>query len=493
MSYNHAAEGFPQALADMSHDLRYVRKNVAIAATPDMRRLVVSLYVHVFEFLCNSMEWFTRPQKRLLKAFDSRFYGKTIGDKVKTIQRLVQQVTREAQLESQVRVKNTGEELQVLKDHLQKVGEDVRHGDQCLEEKLDLVLFLLGQQTSSFLGSTAPRILQGEYLLARNRKNQTISCDHRKCQAAGLTRRNHKLPAGPRAESCHSQVAGDYSSRCVFVDKHANCWQTHHVDQTPVPTQQTRQEVESYTGDMQHMINDVMADLGQLTLRMAYERPGLPSNLVQYVQQWIQATETRLLWIEGPALGSHETKLSRMAQQVYAASLQARIPAVLFSHRRDYALQGDGMPIQEAGCIAMIYPVIQQLAHLLPVSFESNPALFRDRFEQLDGTMDSIGAALDIFGALLSLAPPVVVFVFNGVEMLGSPEPGEGTDPTVVRMINHLRDKGKSRLLKVLFTTVGNSYVLGEKLDVAERASTSQHGLSRGRAHLNSTDFGETL
>lgn len=142
-----------------------------------MRRLVVLLYAHVFEFLCNAMEWFTIPPpplKRLWKSVDSRFYGKAIGDKVKTIQRLVKQVTREDQLESQLQVKNTGEELRVLKDHLQKVGEDVRYGDQGLEEKLDLVLLLLGQQTSSFLGSTAPRILQGEHSLARSRMNQTV-------------------------------------------------------------------------------------------------------------------------------------------------------------------------------------------------------------------------------------------------------------------------------------------------------------------------------
>lgn len=240
---------------------------------------------------------------------------------------------------------------------------------------------------------------------------------------------------------------------------------------------------------MQHIVKDFMEDVEKFTLRMAYARPDLPGDHVQYVQQWIQATESRFLWVEGPALGSHETKLSQMAPQIYAASLQAEIPAVLFSHRRDYAFQCDGMSIQGAGCIAMLYAVIQQLVRLLPTSFESHPELTGDRFGQLDGTMDTIGVALEIFGALLSLAPPVVVFVFNGVEMLGSPEPGEGTDPTVARMINHLRDDGKIKLLKFLFTTGGNSCVLGEKLGVKERARTCHHGLSRGRAHLNNTSF----
>lgn len=86
-----------------------------------------------------------------------------------------------------------------------------------------------------------------------------------------------------------------------------------------------------------------------------------------------------------------------MARQIYDASLQAEIPAVLFSHRREYAFQDDGLPIQEAGCIAMLYPVIQQLVHLLSLSFEPTPALSRDRFEQLDGTMDNTGAAPHIF------------------------------------------------------------------------------------------------
>ena len=198
MSYSHVVERFSQALADMSHDLRHVRKNAAITATADMRRPVVSLYAHAVGFLGHPMEWPTSPQKRLIKAFDSRFCGKTIGDKVKTIQRLVQQRAREAQLESQVRANNSVEELRVLKDHLQKLGEDVRHGEKSLEEKLDLMLLRPGQQTSSFLRSTAPRVFQGEYWLSRSCMNQTVSCDPRKCQTAGLTGHNHRFPTGSR-------------------------------------------------------------------------------------------------------------------------------------------------------------------------------------------------------------------------------------------------------------------------------------------------------
>lgn len=87
----------------------------------------------------------------------------------------------------------------------------------------------------------------------------------------------------------------------------------------------------------------------------------------------------------------------------------------------------------------------------------------------------------------------MVVFVLNGVGMLGSSSLGEGADSTVARTINYLRDKGKSKLWKVLFTTGGNTFVPDEELDIEERARTSRHELSRGRAHLNNANFGRVL
>lgn len=119
-----------------------------------MKRCVIKLYAEVFEFLCHAMKWYQSPGRRLLKSFNANFYDTNVQKRVVKIQRLVQQVNREAELKTQVRVKDFTENL---------AENQRRHGDEIrlhFEETLDRKFGIFYDRLLSDLGISSANLLQ---------------------------------------------------------------------------------------------------------------------------------------------------------------------------------------------------------------------------------------------------------------------------------------------------------------------------------------------
>lgn len=131
-----------------------------ISDSSEMKRCVFKLYTEVFEFLCHSMKWYRSPGRRLLKSFNVNFYDNSVHKRVTKIQRLVQQVNREANLKTQLRVIDFAENQR-------------RHGDEVriqLEETLERrfgrlydLLLDLGVNSANLLQANGEAIKEGRF------------------------------------------------------------------------------------------------------------------------------------------------------------------------------------------------------------------------------------------------------------------------------------------------------------------------------------------
>lgn len=197
----------------------------------------------------------------------------------------------------------------------------------------------------------------------------------------------------------------------------------------------------------------------------------IPQDAIQSLRLWTQSGDSRFLWIEGPGEDPGNEALSELGKQICRSAYEARIPVVSFFRRDHYRPQPQlSTSVQQDGLISLLYSLIQNFINLLPSQFIVTARLARDRFQELDGSFSSVQAALGVLESLMELAPPALICVIDGMERLEDRETMVG----IALLVNMLRKQSSGRRFKVLFTTLGRSYVLGKKMEIKERVVASQ-------------------
>ncbi|KAI0178876.1 hypothetical protein GGR52DRAFT_278194 [Hypoxylon sp. FL1284] len=438
VDYAKAAQGFSEALADLSSDLSFVGKNIKIPDSPEMKRCVVNLHAEVFEFLCHAMKWYQSPRRRLRQSFNANFYDENVRKRVKKIQRLVQQVNREAEFETRLRVMDFAE-------NQRGYGDDVRLQ---VEEALDR---RFGQIYDLFLnqGRASANLLQANGEAVRN--------EERKALTPGSTsiapeRSDPLFDSDPGPDKLECNIVEDTEERCL-----------------------TRDAILIYSERLKEFAEYLPVHLP--AAGEAPERPAIPDEVVRCLRAWMQARDTRMLWVEGPAEDSRNETLPKMTLQICTSSSTARIPVFLFFRRSHYRSRAQSsLSPQQAGLIALFYSLIVQFVNLLPEDFPEASHLAGEKFEKLDGSFASTDTALEVLDDLLTLAPAALVCVIDGLERLESRDTMAG----IALLLNMLRRQSDGRRYKILFTRLGSSYVLGKKLRISERVLATR--MNQGRA-----------
>ncbi|KAM0231911.1 hypothetical protein ACHAPO_008209 [Fusarium lateritium] len=148
VNYKKVAEGFSEALSDISDHLRSVKKISKGSDSHDMRQHVIKLYCEVFELLCHALTWFTSKRKRIGAAFKKNFYDDTVVSLLNRIEKTVTAIDREANYISHGQVREIYERVldTRLEDRLRSVGiQNRRDGEAAVERKLVMVKEAVGR------------------------------------------------------------------------------------------------------------------------------------------------------------------------------------------------------------------------------------------------------------------------------------------------------------------------------------------------------------
>lgn len=158
-----------------------------------------------------------------------------------------------------------------------------------------------------------------------------------------------------------------------------------------------------------------------------------------------------------------------------------------------------GMTAEMSGLLSLTYALIRQLIELLPSSMNHTDGPGKQRFERLDGSLDSYDEAVTVLGKLLDLSPPMLFCVIDAFEALDDRSTARHVTAFVDTLRGHKIYKsplstGSDRVLKILFTTAGRSRSLltdlrDDELVFAERAGSALNPgrLSAGRRSLSPT------
>lgn len=227
-----------------------------------------------------------------------------------------------------------------------------------------------------------------------------------------------------------------------------------------------------------------------------------------------------MLWIEGLYESAYPSSTSTLAAAIVSAgqSSKSLIPIISFfcadPNNEDYDSEvPENMASDdraEALLIDLAYSMIWQLLHLLSPSIKTPIDLSKKRLSTLDGTMDTWPQTFSLLSDLLTLSPPLLLLIIDGIEHLDDTS-AEHELRQLLRMIqdtyldtldqqetaNPPADDDQNRVFKVLFTTAGSSEALNElDLDIMDTVratpSKSKHSPLRmrpGRQRL--TPFGD--
>ncbi len=180
------------------------------------------------------------------------------------------------------------------------------------------------------------------------------------------------------------------------------------------------------------------------------------------LQEWLSASESRILWIYGPPNPNKPSDLSSTSAFIVTVITRAKLPLVA------HQCQNSGSEI--GALISMIYSVIIQLIWLLPDNFATDIDLSSDRFIMLDRSIGTLPDALLLMEDLLTLVPRLLVVVLDGFQLCEDARDDEqGTGLFLNFFLAILKNGKEGRVLKVLFTTDGVCHNLWKKLDAQEQ------------------------
>ncbi|RGP61610.1 hypothetical protein FSPOR_9936 [Fusarium sporotrichioides] len=423
VNYKKVAEGFSEALSDISDHLRSVKKISKGSDSHDMRQHVIKLYCEVFELLCHALTWFTSKRKRLGAAFKKNFYDDTVVNLLSRIEKTVTAIDREANYISHGQVREIYERVldTKLEDRLRSVGiQNRRDGEAAIEGKLGMVREVVG------CSDEMTHQLEGGEVVSQATLVEMSSSDELMMSES----------EDSNAESIDSEY--DHCSR-FEVERFASHLATYREIHKMTPSS-TRGENVKF----------------------------LPEGVLLRIKQWIDTPESKTIWIQGISSTQQDSVVSRTAARIYDLSTEARLPCIVVfcQPRHDFAKEKN-LSQKEASLIAFTYGIVNQLVRLLPTQFQAMGGIAQESFDRLDGSMQSIPAALDLIRALLKHAPSPLIWVVEGLQLVED----RTSMPFLQTFLGVLKEEKTKRISKVCFTTQGNSVTLARGLDFRERAS----------------------
>lgn len=216
----------------------------------------------------------------------------------------------------------------------------------------------------------------------------------------------------------------------------------------------------------------------------------LPDEVMLEFNKWIIEDGSKIMWVEGESSSFQGSALSLAAMRIYDLSIKEGIACLSFFAKPRYRFAVQPHPAlshKEAATVAMLYSIICQLARLLPPEFDPTPDLDVEKFQLLDGTLDSANVALQIIEALIPHTPRVLMCVLDGFQLAES----KSTRPYLSSLMALLRAQREKKILKLCATTEGNSLVLAqntgmrERVDASRMAQESPQGILRGASDIS--------
>jgi len=412
-----------------------------IMNTEKMRAQVAKLYAKVFEFLRVAIGWYSsKTSTKIRFGLNENLYD-NLREHVQVIQLTSDSIFQLAQtcgLAENRETRLVGEDTNAIARHTYVAMRDVSQKLSDLERKLDAA-----RENYTVLSAPARRVQLGTDLfallegVARDQKISEISI--RKTKAA----KEQKL-VFEVAATIERSMEGDDKTRSPIIKDIAHSW-----------------SVSDIFGMCEALDHFVIGRSGE---DFAGEcTPGFANEEVMHtLQQWSTASTSQLLWLAGPEEYTVPSNVSAAAGAIVMSAQALGVPQISHICERGTRSDSVGQSIEDSGLIGLLYSFIKQMIVQTPLRVENDTAISYDQISDLDGTMGTWSLGLDILSILLKLAPPLLLCIVDGFNLLDHGASSTRCEEFISLFWKSLANEAK--VLKVLFTTSGFSKTMNSEI-----------------------------
>ncbi|KAF2843762.1 hypothetical protein M501DRAFT_967532 [Patellaria atrata CBS 101060] len=444
------AEDLAKALEEVSDEMNQVIMLVSIMNVKELRKKVANLYVNLFHFFRSSINWFNAGSwTKIRNGLNEGFYDAMCSE-IQAIRVLSDHIFRDAQArgivenrehrliseQTYVGVQQITSQINTVTlsqwRHIEILREEnrrEREERQREREELEKMIKQLGDRMADDLVT-----------IFKDQRNQPLAL---------------KNNIGPQSEhllieSSPSPDPHDYTSGTLTLD---------FITVPPgTKTCYHRNDMLAYSSHLDDSITGFTS-----TALATRRRPSMASKaVVDALSSWIRAPKSRRLWIFGSPASTMPSTMAGATTAVIQSAHDLAIPCIAHACDRP-ARKPRRQTREEAGLIGLVYSFIRQLIAGLPDDFESENDLGAERFEDLDGAVESWESALEVLETLLHLGNPLLLVLIDGLNML---DHGGGAR-YCEDLLSVLEDAMAWRTgsVKLLLTTAGASRTLRAFVD----------------------------
>lgn len=155
-NYQKIADGFSNALHDISYGLDLIRRELQDFDSPIIRRLLVDLYVKFFKFLSYALSFFCSRKERFKASVNKNFYDKHVYELVQDVLKTTHRIHDETRHITQGRIRIVDKKLDLVMAAMDNRNGDAESVNRKLTEMADALqsqLPSLGFQFAGTLGA----------------------------------------------------------------------------------------------------------------------------------------------------------------------------------------------------------------------------------------------------------------------------------------------------------------------------------------------------
>lgn len=480
MNHERVGVEFGAALKEIDMIVHSVKQELSLYHDTAMLGSSIELCCQIIEFVALPLRWYTQKRRnRMLVSFNDNLSEK-YRERVKDIRLLSEHIKRGMRFHAAEHMANI---LPQMMNHIREHGLILQKITRWTEE--NSTRYEKAEEEQYRITEAHPDEQFGKMSLLMAKADNNMGAPmkqiiHREAQQIAAVMYddprpdpNHPEPRNPSAQCSSASPSQDIRAAGLT----------------------TRSQVSDAAKGL-----DSYLDFAQIDSEFPDENIFVEGEAARRLQTWTAQTSSSFLGIFGPSMPSYKDPARLLTSNYIRAAKTAGIPYVSYFCNIAHEPPPAGRLRETVGLVQLLYALLKQLVIYLPKELPPDSGLSRERFEALEGTLDTWPEALTLFDDLLALArPPYLLFAIHGLETLEH----SATSWRLSALVDLLRrfvgnETGNGPKVKVLFTTSGLSQVLSEKLvedeicDISYGNATRRPGKAgKGRKRMDGIEFGD--
>ena len=405
-----------------------------MASSDGLVKIVVQLFTRIFRFLVPYMKWTQSKWERFGVSLNKNYYEQSIQGPLEEVKKFSEYLKREAGVQNSKILIHTEE---------------------------------LAEQGVTKVEENSERLKNIEMMLARRETtNRVFNINDSEARSL-LVRLADMIRIGDRGQGMliANSEEEKYRQRNDVLSKPSQKQFDMRTGAEVVEADQQRMGIRELTFTEIEKRSQTLGTATTGFIGESLQNPQKTSSKAHLaLQEWLSASESRILWIYGSTNTSKPSDLSITSAFVVSTITHAKLPLI--------AHQCQSSEPEMGALISLVYSVIIQLIWLLPENFSTDKDFGSDLFNSLDRSREKLPRALCLMEDLFTLAPRLLIVVIDGIQLCEDGlaldnEQGTGMYLNYFREI--LKNGGNGRVLKTLFTTDGVCDNLWRKLSPQEQ------------------------